>query len=232
MNIQAITKLAPLLLSKKRGWLGLLVLSVIGSQFLDIKGMPSFGLDTLWKEPRDVLVDRVGDARDAQQDTVQQFRTAMEEFKSVTGFDGGELEDTFDRLNSAFENSEAAVNNINSRIDRVVSATNKLLDEWRDELEQYHDPSIKQQAQAQFDETRNRAEQMIALMRSSAEKTKPILDVFRDQVLYLKHNLNMQAITELDGQTEQIEGDVAALIVEMERSIAEANAFIAKMGEA
>jgi len=73
---------------------------------------------------------------------------------------------------------------------------------------------------------------MIALMRSSAEKTKPILDVFRDQVLYLKHNLNMQAITELDGQTEQIEGDVAALIVKMERSIAEANAFIAKMGEA
>lgn len=235
MNIRLIARYLPIVLGKKRSWLAFGVLLLVGSQFGGAFGIPAIGfggldIDQLWKEPRDVLVDRVEDAREAQQDTVTQFRSAMEEFKSVTDFDGGDLESVFNRLNSSYEKSESAAENIENRVDKVVSATNRMLDEWKNELNDYHDASIRAKAESQFDFTRQNAEQMINAMRNAAEKTAPVLNAFRDQVLFLKHNLNMQAITTLDAQTAEIQQDVSTLIQEMENSIAEATAFIEQMG--
>jgi len=187
-------------------------------------GIPSY--DTFYKEPRDVLVSRVEDARDVQIDTAQEFKTALEKFKDVTQFDGGDLEATFNKLNSAFKNSESAANKVSSRVDNVVTATNNLLEEWRTELDQYNDPAIRQRANKQFDETRLHAEKMIAAMRKAEQKTEPVLAAFKDQVLFVKHNLNMQAISSLNQESQIIEEDVAALIREMEISIAEAEEFI------
>lgn len=188
-----------------------------------------FSVDQFWKEPRELLVDRVEDARDAQQETVEEFQTTMEKFKNVTSFDGGDLEKQFNTLNSAFERSEKAAINISNRVDKVEYASEALLKEWREELEQYHDESLRQRSQQQYDETSLQSEKLIVAMRRAEVKTKPVLDVFRDQVLFMKHNLNMQAITSLDSQTAEIETNVAGLIQEMEISIAEANQFIEAM---
>lgn len=188
--------------------------------------MPDVNVASLWKEPRDILVDRVEDARDAQEETVEEFKTALEKFKEVTNFSGGDLENQYNTLNKAFESSESSAEDIGKRIDKVTSAANTLLEEWKVELDAYHDASLRQRAQVQFDETRNRADQLISAMRTAESRTKPVLDAFRDQVLYLKHNLNMQAIASLDEETEIIESDVDALVREMEVSISEANAFI------
>jgi hypothetical protein len=57
----------------------------------------------------------------------------------------------------------------------------------------------------------------------------PVLSVFKDRVLYLKHNLNTRAIASLGTETADLESDVTRLIAEMEQSIAAANAFIAEM---
>jgi len=187
-------------------------------------GVPSY--DTFYKEPRDVLVNRVEAARDVQVDTAEEFKTALEKFKEVTSFQGGDLEKTFNKLNSAFKESESAAEKVSNRVDRVVSAANNLLSEWRDELEQYHDPAIRARANEQFDATRLHAEKMIAAMRKAEQKTEPVLAAFRDQVLFVKHNLNMQAISSLSQENQIIEDDVAALIKEMEVSIAEAESFI------
>ena len=52
----------------------------------------------------------------------------------------------------------------------------------------------------------------------------------KDQVLFLKHNLNAQAIASIQGTAEGINRDIQSLIKEMENSISEANAFINQMG--
>ena len=57
----------------------------------------------------------------------------------------------------------------------------------------------------------------------------PVLQTFRDNVLFMKHNLNAKAITSLSGQLNAIEGDVEELLADMRASIDEANAFIESM---
>ena len=220
-------------LAKNKKWLVLATTLLGAFQLLSPNGVgaqwgiPSY--DTFYQEPRDVLVTRVEAARDVQLDTAEEFKSALERFKAVTQFNGGDLEQKFNQLSSAFEDSEAAAEKVSNRIDRVTDATNRLLKEWRAELDDYHDPAIKARANEQFDKTRLHAERMIAAMRKAEQKTKPVLDAFRDQVLFVKHNLNMQAISSLTQESSIIERDVAQLIVEMEASIAEAEAFIGAM---
>jgi len=226
-------KFIPLLFTKKKKWLALVCAlggsyqlfspNGIGANF----GVPSY--DTFYQEPRDVLVKRVESARDEQVETAEEFKTALERFKEVTQFDGGDLEKKFNKLNSAFEKSESAAKRVTQRVDRVTTAANTLLKEWRNELDEYHDPKIRRNANIQFDETRLHAERLIAAMRKAEKKTEPVLNAFRDQVLFVKHNLNTQAISSLSQESAIIEKDVENLIQEMEASIAEAEAFINSM---
>lgn len=236
--MNALLKLLPFLqnsklLKGKKKWLSVIAALVVAYQTFSPNGMgadygiPSF--DTFYKEPRDILISRVEAASDAQEQTAQEFRSALEQFKAVTGFDGGDLEKRFNTLNAAFKNSEEAAENVSSRIDRVVAASNRLLEDWREELNEYHDPTIKRRAEEQFDVTRSQAEKLIAAMRKIESNTEPVLAVFRDQVLFLKHNLNMQAISSLQQESASVEQDVALLIDQMEASIAEAQSFIKEL---
>jgi len=190
-------------------------------------GIPSY--DTFYQEPRDILVTRVENASEVQQEVAEEFKTALEKFKSVTSFDGGDLEKKFNTLNAAFERSESSATAVTHRVDAVVNASNRLLDEWRNELADYHDPNLRRKAESQFDITREQAQRLIASMRKAEAKIEPVLGAFRDQVLFMKHNLNMQAISSLQQETALVEADVAALINEMEASIAEAESFIREL---
>ena len=66
-------------------------------------------------------------------------------------------------------------------------------------------------------------------MTKSSLEIDPVLLAFRDQVLFLKHNLNARAIASLQTELVSVEANVASLIKEMEASIGEADAFIKAM---
>ena len=188
--------------------------------------MEAFGV-----HKRDILVDRVETARDKQEDAKEEFTSALDEFRSVVEFEeGSDLEDMYKKLNRSYERSQSAANSVEDKIDSVESVAASLFREWEGELEEYSDPSLKRASQEQLDETRDRYETMVAAMRRAEASMQPVLDALKDQVLFLKHNLNAQAIASIQGTAAGIQDDVAELIEEMETSIAEANAFIEQMG--
>ncbi|MGA9574529.1 MAG: DUF2959 family protein, partial [Lysobacterales bacterium] len=80
------------------------------------KTMESFGV-----EKRDILVDRVEEARDAQDSASEQFASALERFRATVNFDGGDLEKTYDRLNTEYERSASESEDVSTRIDAVES---------------------------------------------------------------------------------------------------------------
>ena len=88
---------------------------------------------------------------------------------------------------------------------------------------------LRSKSQQQLNASRERYDELIAAMRRAESQMKPVLKAFGDQVLFLKHNLNAQAIASLQTTTAQIDSDVQALIKDMEASINEANEFISQM---
>lgn len=221
--LSKIIPMLPSITKKKSAWAGMAALLVAG---YFVTGSVSSGLDWMWKEPRDLLVDRVEDARDGQQAAAQEFRDALAEFRAVVDLPETELERHYNRLNAAYERSAKSAGSISKQIDRVVDASNRLLEEWRGELGDYNDPALRRIAEQQFDRTRDHATRLIASLRRTEDRMQPVLASFRDQVLYLKHNLNLSAISALEGEAAVIASNVDTLIADMQRSIAEADALI------
>ncbi len=188
------------------------------------KTMEGFGV-----EKRDILVDRVEEARDAQDDASEQFADALEQFRSVVNFDGGDLEEVYDRLNSEYERSRAEAGEVSSRIDAVESVAEDLFDEWEEELDQYSRADLRRNSESLLRDTRRRYGQMMKAMRRAEGSMDPVLEAFEDQVLALKHNLNARAIGALRNELDSIERDTARLISEMQKAIAEADSFIQSM---
>ena len=177
-------------------------------------------------DKREILSDRVVDARESQQDAKEQFANALERYKSVVDFDGGELEEKYDILNSEYETSEAMAEKVRDRIDSVEDVAGALFTEWAEEIKQYTSSKLRRSSQEKLSATKVRYSKLIKAMKKASGKMDPVLAAFKDQVLYLKHNLNAKAIAALEGELSTINSNVDALIKEMEKSIAEADEFI------
>jgi hypothetical protein len=186
-------------------------------------------METMGYHKRDIMVERVSEARDAQEEAKEQFESALEKFSSVLGFKGGSLQEKYDQLNAEYEKSEAKAAAVRSRIASVEDVAGDLFAEWQEELKHYTSSSLRQSSERKLRETQKKYAQLIMAMKRAEGKIDPVLSAFRDQVLYLKHNLNAQAIASLQTELTSIETDVAGLIKEMENSIKEANAFIRSM---
>ena len=187
------------------------------------------GLEKIGIPKREVMVHRVEKARDTQEETKQQFKSALEQFSALTSFKGGNLEATYKRLNGEYEASVAKASEVRKRISDIEDVSEALFTEWQDELNQYSNVDLKRSSQQQLTSTKGQYQQLITVMKRAEAKIDPVLAVFKDQVLYLKHNLNAQAIASLKGQLGSIQSDVSSLIAAMEKSINEANAFIKTM---
>ena len=200
------------------------VISMSGCESTYYNAMEKVGV-----HKRDILVDRVGEAKEAQADAQEQFKDALTEFRSVVSFDGGNLESHYNRLNNEFEDSEAAAKEVTDRINSVESVAEALFEEWQDELKLYTNDRLRADSANKLQATKRQYSALIKSMRRAEKSIDPVLNALRDNVLYLKHNLNASAIGALKGELAGIDRDVQQLISAMEKAITESDAFIKQL---
>ncbi|MES2820082.1 MAG: DUF2959 domain-containing protein [Pseudomonadota bacterium] len=178
---------------------------------------------------RDILVERVEQARDAQQEAKEQFKDALERYRSVVQVDGGELQKRYDALNSEYLASEASAKQVRQRIAAVEDVAEALFDEWQGELDQYSNPKLRAVSAQELSRTRQEYRNLLQRMKAAEARIEPVLSVLRDQVLFLKHNLNARAISALQGEYRTLQGNVDQLLRDMQRAIDESDAFIRRL---
>lgn len=201
-----------------------MTLLAVGCQSTYYKTMEVFG-----KQKKDLLVSKVTSARDAQLDAKEQFASALDEFRSIVGYNGTMLDEKYKTLKAQYEKCESRTRTVENRIDDVKRVAKDLFREWEDELDQYSSPALRASSEKKLGETQQRYDRLIGAMEKARNKIYPVLNSFKDQVLFLKHNLNAQAVASLDKELDVIEKEITLLIREMESSMAEADAFIRQM---
>lgn len=207
-----------------------MVATVLGLVVLGLSGCASAYYGALEKvgiAKRELLADRVEATRSAQQEAKEQFASALEQMLALTGESGGALKTAYDGLAGELKRSEARATEVHERIAGVRSVAEALFDEWQDELAAYTSPTLRQRSESQLRATRSRYDRLMVLMTRAADRMEPVLVTLRDQVLFLKHNLNAQTVAGLDGTARSLETEVGQLIADMERAIAEAELFLA-----
>ncbi|HIQ37481.1 MAG TPA: DUF2959 domain-containing protein [Desulfocapsa sulfexigens] len=176
---------------------------------------------------RDILVDRVEDGRDSQATAQKQFKSALEQFDSVVKLEETDLKKAYDKLNKEYEKSKKAADNVSTRIDKIESVAKALFKEWRSELKQYESKELRRSSEKQLKATKVRYNDMIASMKTAEQTMEPVLRIFHDNVLFMKHNLNAQAIGSLQSEFANLEGQISELIKSMNIAIESSDKFIA-----
>ncbi len=204
--------------------LAVAVLAVVACSGAYYRTMEKVGI-----HKRDIMVDRVKAARDAQSETRQQFVTSMEQFKRVVNFKGGDLEKEYEKLAAALKRSESKAGEVRDRIRAVEDVSEALFDEWRAEMKLYSSDALRKSSRQKYDATRKKYAELIQAMKKAEAKLEPALMPLRDQVLFLKHNLNARAITGLSGEVVTVQANVDRLLEEMGAAIAQADSFISAL---
>lgn len=200
------------------------ILALAGCQSAYYAAMEKAGV-----HKRDILVDRVEAARDSQQEAKEQFKDALERYRSVVQVQGGELEERYQALNKEYLASEASAKEVRARIEAIEDVAEALFAEWESELKLYSNASLRASSAAELKRTRAEYRVLLQHMQSAERRIEPVLSVLRDQVLFLKHNLNARAINALKGEYQSLQGNVDQLLRDMQRAIDEADNFVRRL---
>lgn len=178
---------------------------------------------------RDILMERVQSARDSQERARNEFRDALQEFRAVVQVDGGDLEEKYETVRDAYTDAAERAEDVRARVDAVENVGAALFREWSGEIAEMKDARLRTRSQQLYDDSRERFDRLLAAMRRAEASMTPVLETLRDQMLFLKHNLNAQAVSAMRGTLSGIETDVARLLRDLDQSIGLAEQFIREL---
>lgn len=175
---------------------------------------------------RDLLVKRVVAAKDGQIEAKEQFQSSLEKLSALVNFKGGTLEKKYLETKAEYDASENKAKDVSKKIDAIENVAEALFSEWEDEIDQYSNKNLKEKSKVKLEKTKTKYQPLIVAMRRAERKMDPVLDTLRDQMLYLKHNLNAEAVASIKDELVVIKADVNSLINDMNISINEAEKFV------
>lgn len=182
--------------------------------------------EKLGKEKRHLLKDQVESARSEQEKASEEFKDALTRLKEIYGFQGGELEGYYNRLRDDYEICKRRADAVDARIKKVKQVASDLFKEWNNELNEMRNEKLKAKSRRSLDKTQTRYARLEDAMIKAKSSMEPALRDLRDYVLYLKHNLNAQAVGTLKQEVGDIELEVEKLIKDIGISIREADDFL------
>ncbi|EGR2796287.1 DUF2959 domain-containing protein [Vibrio navarrensis] len=180
---------------------------------------------------REIMVDRVEDAKASQQEAQKEFTSALQALSGLTQFNGGELEEVYKEINEQYQESEKAAQEVRDRIAAIEDVADALFEEWQQELSLYTSAKLRRSSEQKLKETKASYQQMLKAMKRAEQKMTPVLNTLRDNTLYLKHNLNANAVGSLKGELVSLETEIEQAIKQMKAAIAESDAFLQKLNQ-
>jgi|YNPNPStandDraft_1061719.scaffolds.fasta_scaffold59159_1 ElaB/YqjD/DUF883 family membrane-anchored ribosome-binding protein len=182
--------------------------------------------DILGGDARKAFKDAVQTAKNSQHEAVNQFKDTYEELKNISGFQGGELEERYKILEGSYNRSLGKANDVRSRIKAVENAADKLFSQWNSEIKQMTNDELRRSSREKYCKCITNFDELWASLKRAEKSMDPVIDKFKELVLYVKHNLNAQAVASLKGEVEKIQLQVNNLISEMNAAVEEAERFI------
>lgn len=185
--------------------------------------------EKIGNEKRDILVDRIKKGREDQEKAKQQFKSTLEAFQAATGFKGGATETVYKKLKKEYDAAADRTKQVSDRINAIEKVSGDMFNEWEKELNGMRNGELRGRSGGLMKAARRRYTELIRTMKAVETKAKPVLKAFEDQVLFIKHNLNAEAISSLKINVVKMDADVQLLIRDIEVSTREADAFIASL---
>ena len=177
-------------------------------------------------EKRELFKKSVTSLQSEQKEAQKEFKDAMTRLKELYAFQGGELESVYQKVKTSYERCETEAKDVRGRIEAMEDIAASMFKEWDKEIQQYTNPNLAASSREQLRTTKDRYKQLSVTVRAAETAMQPVLAQLKDNVLFLKHNLNASAIGSLQKEATNIQSQIEQLLVRMNASIAESDSFI------
>jgi len=185
--------------------------------------------ESIGEHKREIVVYQVEQACISLKETRDEFEDALERFKNLVHVNDAGLEHKYNRLNRQYQFCRSKSDTVSAKIRAIQEVSEALFVEWESELNEYTNRALRNSSKQQLKLARKNYARLIKAMQRAESKIQPVLAAFKDQVLYLKHNLNARAIAALQHEFIEISIDISQLIQAMEQTIAEASQFVSAL---
>ncbi len=185
--------------------------------------------ESIGEHKREIVVYQVEQACVSLQETKDECEGALERFKNLVYINESGLEHKYNLLNRQYQFCRSKSDAVSNRIRAVQEVSEALFVEWEGELNEYTNRALRNSSKQQLKAARQNYTRLIKAMQRAESRIQPVLAAFKDQVLYLKHNLNARAIAALQHEFIEISIDITQLIQAMEQTIAEASLFVSAL---
>jgi len=185
--------------------------------------------ESFGEHKRDIMVYEVEQVCGDLQQTRDEFEHALTRFKNIIVINETPLEQRYRALNRQYHFCHSKANQVSNRIKAIEQVSEALFLEWEGELNDYTSRSLRYNSKQQLRVARQNYTRLMKAMRMAENKIQPVLAAFKDQILFLKHNLNAYAISALNNEFTAISIDISVLIQAMEQTIAEASVFVSSL---
>jgi hypothetical protein len=186
-------------------------------------------MEKLGKEKRDILLQRIVDSKKEQDAARKQIQTTLKTFQELAGYQGGDLERSYNKLNDDYERAQSQADKLKDRVKSIDQVGSDLFREWQKEIDQMKNQDLKSRSRTLLRDARQRHSIYVRKMARTVQKMNPILQTFRDQVLFLKHNLNARAVGSLKQTATSINSAVDDWMKDLDSSLQEADSVIATL---
>ena len=185
--------------------------------------------ETFGKEKRELLQSHVTEAKEGQEEVKEQFQSVLERIKHEYSFEGGSLEETYEKLQEDYEEAAAESSALSARVEKVSEIGEDLFEEWENEAQNLDNKRYKRDSLQKLRGTKKQFKKMLASMLAVEKNLDATLKQFHDQVIYLKHNLNAKALGSFKGEFQSIQDDMRKLVRQINQSSQEAEEFVQQL---
>ncbi len=180
-------------------------------------------------EKRDRLVEQLRKGREEQEKAKAQYQATLAALQAAPDKSPGKPDELYTKFKQEVGATARRAKTVSDQIAAIEQASGDMFAEWERELAAMHNGELKNKSIILVRKTREQCGALIGQMKAVEAKAQTVLKEFEDQVLFLEHNMDGEAVSSVRTKANSMDAEVKSLAGDIEASTREADAFIASL---
>jgi Protein of unknown function (DUF2959) len=175
------------------------------------------------------LIKKAGSTAKAVGDAKLQLAKTMLVYNAIFADDAKDRKSLYKKVQGEMDTMEKRRTEIGKAADEMKVEADAVFKSWADSMSAIENPDLRKRSEERLTKTKTRYAEIQAAGQKAQELYAPFLAGLRDQVTYLGHDLNAEAVASLKPDATKVNGNVQELNKQIDETIAVINKNIAAL---
>lgn len=172
------------------------------------------------------LVKSAGSTVQAMSEAKLQFLKTIDVYNAILAEGAKDRKKLYKKLQSDMESTEEKRAEVGRKADQMKLEAGIVFKSWADSTVGIENPDLKKRSEERLEKTKDRCAEIQSAGRSAVEVYAPVMKALQDQVTYLGHDLNAEAVASLKPDAAKVNAQAQELAKRVDEAIGIANTNI------